>query len=117
MVHHWRRPKKGMQAAKLNGNKAETILAMLSSGDTSQRGPLTVEGHVARVMKKLLDQVRSAILSHSCLPCRHVRISLLVSLQCCTNQSFLNIASRGSLTALECMQLYLRRHKECAKTS
>ena len=120
MVHNLRRPKQGSNITKLNGNKAETILAMLSSGDTSQRGPLTVEGHVARVMKKLLDQVRSVILSHSCLPGRQNQPAF-GSLQCCKHQPFSlrtqHIASRECITGLECLLLCLRRHKQCAKTA
>ena len=86
MVKRLRRPKKGSKATALNGSKAETILAMLSSGDTSQRGPLTVEGHVARIMKKLLDQVRVRPLKSLILCVAAPQGSLLVCLQCCKHQ-------------------------------
>lgn len=46
----------------LKGDTAEEILAVLSSEDTAHRGPLTLEGGVARVMKKLLDQERPMLI-------------------------------------------------------
>lgn len=54
------RSKKG--PAALKGDTAEEILAMLSNEDTAHRGPLTLEGGVARVMKKLLDQERPMLI-------------------------------------------------------
>ena len=54
------RSKKG--PAALKGDTAEEILAMLNSEDTAHRGPLTLEGGVARVMKKLLDQERPMLI-------------------------------------------------------
>ena len=105
MVHDLCRPKKSSTALKLNGNKAENILAMLSSGDTSQRGPLTVEGHVARVMKKLLDQVRLCLADLLISLLQHPRNSLHMCLQCCKHQpsslKAKNSASRACLTAYQ----------------
>ena len=51
------RSKKGPAAQR--GDAAEDILAMLNSGDSVHKVPLTLEGGVARVMKKLLDQVKA----------------------------------------------------------
>ena len=48
------RSKKGPAAQR--GTQAEDFLAMLSSGESVHKVPLTAEGSVARVMKKLLDQ-------------------------------------------------------------
>ncbi len=58
------RSKKGPTAQR--GDAAEDILAMLNSGESVHKVPLTLEGGVARVMKKLLDQARLSYTIRSC---------------------------------------------------
>ena len=71
------RSKKGQTVPR--GDNAEDILAMLSSGDNVHKVPLTLEGGVARVMKKLLDQVRSMRTKPPHIPCG--KLSCLLVLQ------------------------------------
>ena len=63
------RSKKG--PAVQRGNNAEDILAMLSSGESVHKVPLTLEGGVARVMKKLLDQARPMLFTQTGIPSKH----------------------------------------------
>ena len=58
------RSKKGPAAQR--GDAAEDILAMLNNGDSVHKVPLTLEGGVARVMKKLLDQARPSRTTGTC---------------------------------------------------